>query len=1347
MEFTPRPLSRQRLGQLIHGLQTRFSSSAEEMSLKVQRLSDQLSQLETEHAQQLLEFEQLRRSDREASTNEWDETLAARWDDAEMRSFKAVYDTASREGGMRRRARKEAEQLTAELKKRVQEIDQAFLRAKDVPVAKLNAFRSRNQELFAQGEGIAQAAQASLDKNSLTPPAVDLSPATMAALETAPSSGEEALEAMRNALSEANTASRRLANYPLAKFFNSPLWWLCVASISVTLLMVVGLAGLAPWLIATVLGATMGVALLLLSMLGIRPWLKRFAAAEYPKVQQQLHLATRYHTLGGQLSIAENDAELKRLASKREERYGLAKQWREQSAQELTEKLNHDLERLLATGEVQKQLASQQLTTAIADSDGEYTQRLHSEWQQSSEQRDALLANHAEQQQNLRVQIDQLQRGGENRLRKATVKALQFVARSRHWADHRFPDWEHWKPSESNRSDFAMDAPLLPLGSIGLAPILPESAKQGIEPAQLAAPLFFDPLSDGYLVITADPSTPEVQALLRELVTRALVGLPAGKTQVCVIDPPGLGRDFGWLMHLSDFDPQLVNHRVWTQTGHIAKQLTALAMAAEDFIQQSLRNEYRDIVEYNVEAGPLAEPYRLLVWSALPSGLDDQSWKSLRSLLETGARCGIIPILVIDPQLDWPQAEMSEFIERRGLHLVFAPQRDDPRDGGTNTGGLLADEALALEDRPTTERRATLAGGLFIDEALLRPWKIDPALPASDEQAHRIIQDVGRQALVSSRVEVPLERMLPDREQRWQADSSHALEIPIGQSGVGRVHALKLGVGTAQHAMIAGKTGSGKSSLLHAIITSAALKYSPERLRVVLLDFKKGVEFQVYSDAGLPHADIIGIESHREFGLSALEYIDACMQRRGEAFRQSSVQDIASWNARHPDKPLPRMLLLIDEFQELFVEEDKLASQASLILDRIVRQGRSFGIHAILSSQTLAGAYSLPRTTLGQMAVRIALQCDASDAQIIFADDNPAAARLKHPGQAVYNDAGGRIEGNQPMQIGWLTKEQQVGWLAELPRGYRNQDPTTNRLGRCVVYDGNRAATWDAANADIAISQSQTTINADALWCVAGESVAIHPAVAFPLTRQAGRNMLLVAGEDRLVAPVLSSIAASVVRSTNARVQMVLLQGAKPSDAWALKLPMLWRDLPCDLQVFDSRNTEACLKSVHELLQRRMTAADAPQDESTSSATDAGLELAAPVLFNVWQLGRLRELRRDDDFGMGSFGEGEMKPDKRLEEILRDGPSYGVFTLIWGENYSTVARWLSRTALRELEIRLLMQMSGNDSTHLIDSIAASRLGEQVMLVYDEATGQEQRFRPFNTQWLEDILRWGSGQSR
>ena len=64
-----------------------------------------------------------------------------------------------------------------------------------------------------------------------------------------------------------------------------------------------------------------------------------------------------------------------------------------------------------------------------------------------------------------------------------------------------------------------------------------------------------------------------------------------------------------------------------------------------------------------------------------------------------------------------------------------------------------------------------------------------------------------------------------------------------------------------------------------------------------------------------------------------------------------------------------------------------------------------------------------------------------------------------------------------------------------------------------------------------------------------------------------------------------------------------------------------------------------------------------------------------------------------------------------------------------------------RSSPREIEIRMLMQMSANDSTNLVDSIAASRLGDHVMLLFDEATGQEQRFRPFNNDSLAGLTAW------
>ena len=121
---------------------------------------------------------------------------------------------------------------------------------------------------------------------------------------------------------------------------------------------------------------------------------------------------------------------------------------------------------------------------------------------------------------------------------------------------------------------------------------------------------------------------------------------------------------------------------------------------------------------------------------------------------------------------------------------------------------------------------------------------------------------------------------------------------------------------------------------------------------------------------------------------------------------------------------MPRILLIIDEFQELFVEDDKLAQDASLLLDRIVRQGRAFGVHAIMGSQTLGGAYALAKSTMSQMQIQIALQCSESDSYLILGEDNGAARLLGRPGEAIYNDAGGDVAANSPFQIVWLGDEE-----------------------------------------------------------------------------------------------------------------------------------------------------------------------------------------------------------------------------------------------------------------------------------------------------------------------------------
>ena len=142
----------------------------------------------------------------------------------------------------------------------------------------------------------------------------------------------------------------------------------------------------------------------------------------------------------------------------------------------------------------------------------------------------------------------------------------------------------------------------------------------------------------------------------------------------------------------------------------------------------------------------------------------------------------------------------------------------------------------------------------------------------------------------------------------------------------------------------------------------------------------------------------------------------------------------------------------MDEFQEFFVEDDKLAQEAALLLDRLVRQGRAFGMHVLLGSQTLGGAYTLARSTIDQMAVRIALQCSEADAHLILSKDNAAARLLSRPGEAIYNDANGLVEGNDLFQIVWLSDSSANRPSREIPRiGGR-------RYGRYpppLVFEGN----------------------------------------------------------------------------------------------------------------------------------------------------------------------------------------------------------------------------------------------------------------------------------------------------
>jgi hypothetical protein len=826
-----------------------------------------------------------------------------------------------------------------------------------------------------------------------------------------------------------------------------------------------------------------------------------------------------------------------------------------------------------------------------------------------------------------------------------------------------------------------------PLEALGPADRIDGSLRD-LLPDCLALPVALDVAARGSLLVeTRDGSRDEAIRLVQTVLLRLLASAPAGRAKLTIFDPVGRGRSFAGLMRLADFDESLVGARIWTESRHMEQRLADLTEHIENVIQKYLRDDYATIDEYNRIAGEIAEPYRYLVIADFPANFTEDAAARLASIIDAGARCGVFVVMLVDPG-----AKLPPGIDLRELRA----------------------RAIVIEGRKD--------GGFRLADPAMRDLPFEPDPPPTETQTLDLLSRVGEQAIAAGRVEVRYAVVEPREDQLWSRSCTEELRVPIGRAGATKAQELRLGRGTSQHVLVAGKTGSGKSTLLHVLATSAMLWHTPSEVEFYLVDFKKGVEFKPYASGDLPHIRAVAIESDREFGLSVLQKLDVELRRRGDLFRERGVQSLSQFRERFPEEPMPRSILMIDEFQEFFVEDDRIAQDASLLLDRLVRQGRAFGIHVLLASQTLSGAYSLARSTVGQMAVRIALKCSETDSYLILSEDNGAARLLSRPGEAIYNDANGLVEGNNPFQVAWLDDDERQGVLDRVATLARRHQV---RFEEPVFFEGN-------ADADLARNRQLRRAAAERTRPIApiawlGEPVSIKEPTGATLRRRGGANLLIVGQRSETAAAILASSVLSLAAQHEAdgprSPRFLVVDGTPEDDPLSGRLAATLAPLPHDVRPISWRDAPSALAEAHAAMTEREAA----------NRTDG------PAIYLVLHgLHWLRSLRRKDDDISFSFDREDKgpAPDQQLKQVLIDGPRLGVFVLAWCDTVGSLTRALDRASIAEFGNRVLMQMSANDSSMLIESTSAARLGLHRAMFFDEERGAEEKFRPYG---LPDIV--------
>jgi hypothetical protein len=858
----------------------------------------------------------------------------------------------------------------------------------------------------------------------------------------------------------------------------------------------------------------------------------------------------------------------------------------------------------------------------------------------------------------------------------------------------RFPIWDapavdRWKPAK----DFSSLAKLaqLELDLAKTTNALPKDPRLALPgPSQVSVPLALAFPEQGSLLFeTNDSGDPTVIGTLNRIIVGLLAASPPGKLRFTIIDPVGLGQNFAGLMHLTDYEDALINRRIWTQRDHIEDRLAELNEHIEKVIQMYLRNEFATITEYNEQAGSVAEKYHFVVVADFPANFSETAAKRLQSIAQSGPRCGVFTLIHWDRRQPMPDGFVPDELRKNSVCI----QRRQ--------------EGFALTDDPF-RTGATLV--------------FDP--PIDPEVEAKLIHKIGQSSVESNRVEVPFAEISPKAEERWTNETTNELKIAIGRTGATKLQYLAIGKGTRQHALFAGKTGSGKSTLFHVIITNLALSCPPDQVEFYLIDFKKGVEFKCYATKRLPHARVVAIESDREFALSVLQRVDDELKRRGDLFRKLGVQDIAGYKKAGGTEPIPRSLLIIDEFQEFFVEDDQVAQTASLLFDRIVRQGRAFGIHVLLGSQTLGGAYTLARATLGQMVIRVALQCNEADAYLIMDENNAAPRLLSRPGEGIYNDAAGAIEGNSPFQVVWLGDEERDHLLDQVS-ALATQRP--ERQPSPIVFEGNAPA--DLQDNDL-LRDSLAAIPvrppaAARCWLGAPNSIKGPTEAAFH--RQSGNHLLIVGQRDESVLAMTGiSLISLAAQYPLGAAKFILIHSASPGSSDAESIERIAAMIPHGVKVSRGVDLAEVMNGLAEELKNRSASAEA-------TAT------APPVFIFIHGLHRFKKLRHEDDFSFSMSDDAPSNPGAQLNDLITEGSSHGLHLIVSIDTFNNVNRCLSRKALAEFEMRVVFQMSANDSASLIDSPQASNLGLHRALLYNEHEGTLETFRPYampDSGWIE-----------